>query len=87
MPAGNGSVSLELALFSFGTGPGDEVITSSRTYVASVSCAIMRGAVPVIVDVDPNSQCITTETIRAVLTPKTRAIVAVLGPGTESRFD
>ncbi len=73
----NGTLALELALMAFGIGEGDEVITASRTYVASASCAVMRGAVPVVADVDPDSQCVTAETIRAALTPRTRAIVAV----------
>jgi dTDP-4-amino-4,6-dideoxygalactose transaminase len=73
----NGSVALELALLAFGIGPGDEVITSSRTYIASAGCAVMRGAVPVIADVDRDSQCITAETIRAVLSPRARAIIPV----------
>jgi dTDP-4-amino-4,6-dideoxygalactose transaminase len=73
----NGSVALELGLMTFGIGHGDEVITSSRTYIASAGCAVMRGAIPVTADVDSESQCITADTIRAVLTPKTRAIVAV----------
>jgi dTDP-4-amino-4,6-dideoxygalactose transaminase len=73
----NGSVALELALLAFGIGPGDEVVTSSRTYIASAGCAVMRGAVPVVADVDAESQCISAESIRAVLTPKTRAIIPV----------
>jgi len=73
----NGSVALELALVAFGIGPGDEVITSSRTYIASASCAVMRGAVPVIADVDPDTQCLTADSIRAVLSSRTRAIVVV----------
>ncbi|OYU17894.1 MAG: aminotransferase [Rhodobacteraceae bacterium PARR1] len=73
----NGTLALELALEAFGVGAGDAVITASRTYVASASCAVMRGAVPVVADVDPDSQCVTAETLRAALTPKTRAIVAV----------
>jgi dTDP-4-amino-4,6-dideoxygalactose transaminase len=73
----NGTLALELALMTFGIGEGDEVITASRTYVASASCAVMRGAVPVIADVDAGSQCVTAETLRAALTPRTRAIVAV----------
>src|SRR5574340_882663 len=43
----NGTVALELALYALGVGPGDEVIVPSRTYVASASCAVMRGAIPV----------------------------------------
>ena len=73
----NGTVALELALEAFGIGSGDEVIVPSRTYVATASCAVMRGAVPVVADVDRDSQCITAETIAAVLTPRTRAVVVV----------
>lgn len=73
----NGTLALELALMAFGIGAGDEVITASRTYVASASCAVMRGAVPVVADVDADSQCVTAETLRAALTPRTKAIVAV----------
>ncbi|TYO94803.1 DegT/DnrJ/EryC1/StrS family aminotransferase [Desulfallas thermosapovorans] len=73
----NGTVALELALHALGIGPGDEVIVASRTFIASASCAVMRGAVPVMADVDPVSQNITAQTIAAALTPKTRAIIAV----------
>ena len=73
----NGTVALELALESFGVGAGDEVIVPARTYVASASCVAVRGARPVIVDVDLDSGCITAETARAGLTARTRAIVAV----------
>jgi dTDP-4-amino-4,6-dideoxygalactose transaminase len=73
----NGTVALELALHAAGIGAGDEVVVPSRTFIASASCAVMRGAVPVIADVDPQSQSLTAETIRDVLTPRTRAIVAV----------
>jgi dTDP-4-amino-4,6-dideoxygalactose transaminase len=73
----NGSVALECALKALGVGPGDEVITTSRTFIASASSAVMVGARPVIADVDRKSQNITAETIRRVLTPRTKAIVAV----------
>lgn len=73
----NGTVALELALHALGVGPGDEVIVPSRTFIASASCVVMRGAKPVMADVDPDSQNITVETARAVLTPKTKAIIAV----------
>lgn len=73
----NGTVALELALQVLGIGSGDEVIVPSRTFFASASCAFMRGATPVIADVDRDSQTITAETIRAVLSPRTRAIIAV----------
>jgi dTDP-4-amino-4,6-dideoxygalactose transaminase len=73
----NGTLALELALHAFGIGSGDEVITASRTYVASASCAVMRGATPVVADVDADSQCVNVATIRAALTPRTRAIIPV----------
>jgi dTDP-4-amino-4,6-dideoxygalactose transaminase len=73
----NGTVALELALQVLGIGPGDEVIVPSRTFIASASCAVMRGATPVMADVDRNSQNVTADTIRAVLTPRARAIIAV----------
>lgn len=73
----NGTVALELALRILGIGPGDEVITSPRTFIASASCAVAVGARPVLADVDPESQNITAESIRRVLTPATKAIIAV----------
>jgi dTDP-4-amino-4,6-dideoxygalactose transaminase len=73
----NGTVALELALYAAGIGPGDEVVVPSRTFIASASCAVMRGAVPVVADIDHESQTLTADTIRAELTPRTKAIVAV----------
>jgi dTDP-4-amino-4,6-dideoxygalactose transaminase len=73
----NGTVALELALYGLGIGAGDEVIVPSRTFIASASCAVMRGAKPVIADLDRDSQNLTVETIRAVTTSRTKAIVAV----------
>ncbi|MDR3725104.1 MAG: DegT/DnrJ/EryC1/StrS aminotransferase family protein [Terracidiphilus sp.] len=73
----NGSVALECALKALGVGPGDEVVTTSRTFIASASCAAMLGARPVFADVDRDSQTISAETISKVLTPRTKAIVAV----------
>lgn len=73
----NGTVALELALYAFGIGPGDEVITSSRTFIASASAAVMRGATPVIADVDPVSQNITLDEIKRLATVRTKAIIPV----------
>jgi hypothetical protein len=73
----NGTVALELALYALGIGAGDEVITTSRTFIASASCAVACGAIPVVVDVDPVSQNMTVDAIRAALTPRTKAIIAV----------
>src|ERR1700686_708880 len=73
----NGTVGLELALYALGIGPGDEVVVTSRSFIASASCVVMRGAIPVFADVDADSQNITAETIARVLSPRTRAIVVV----------
>jgi dTDP-4-amino-4,6-dideoxygalactose transaminase len=73
----NGTVALELALYALGIGPGDEVIVSSRTFIASATCAVMRGAKAVIADVDPDSQNLTAETIQPLLSSRTKAIIAV----------
>lgn len=73
----NGTVALDLALVALGIGRGDEVIVTPRTFLASVSCVVNAGGVPIFAEVDRDSQNITAETIRAVLTPKTRAIICV----------
>lgn len=73
----NGTVALDLALEALGVGSGDEVIVTSRTFLASVSCIINAGAVPVFADVNANSQNIDASTISAVLSPRTKAIVCV----------
>ena len=73
----NGTVALEGALRALGVGAGDEVITTSRTFIASASCAVAVGARPVVADVDRESQNITAKSIRKVLSPRTKAIVAV----------
>ncbi len=73
----NGTVALEAALRALGVGPGDEVVTTARTFIASASCAAAVGARPVTADVDRDSQNLTADKVRAVLTRKTKAIVAV----------
>lgn len=73
----NGTVALELALLALGVGPGDEVVTSPRSFIASASCVVMRGARPIFADVDRDSQNITPATIERVLTKRTRAIIPV----------
>lgn len=73
----NGTVALELALLALGIGPGDEVIVSSRTFIASASAIFVRGATPVVADIDPVSQNLSVATVQPLLTPRTRAIIAV----------
>lgn len=73
----NGTVALDLALQALGIAAGDEVVVTPRTFLASVSSIVNAGAVPVFAEVDRDSQNITAETIRAVLTPRTRAVICV----------
>jgi len=73
----NGTLALDVALKAIHISPGDEVIVTPRTFLASASCIVNAGAVPVFADVDRDSQNITADTIRAVLTPRTRAIICV----------
>lgn len=73
----NGTVALDLALKALDIGPGDEVVVTPRTFLASVSCVVNAGATPVFADVDRDSQNITADTIRPVLTERTKAILCV----------
>jgi dTDP-4-amino-4,6-dideoxygalactose transaminase len=73
----NGTLALETALHALNVGPGDEIITSSRTFIASASCAVALGARPVFADVDRDSQNLTAATIRPMITSRTKAIIAV----------
>lgn len=73
----NGTLALDVALKAVGVGPGDDVIVTPRTFVASVFCVMNAGARPVFADVDHDSGNMTAETVRSVLTPTTKAIVCV----------
>ena len=73
----NGTLALDLALKALGIVPGDEVIVTPRTFIASVSCVINAGATPVFVDVDRDSGNISPETIARGITRRTRAIIPV----------
>ncbi|MCB9989397.1 MAG: DegT/DnrJ/EryC1/StrS family aminotransferase [Rhodospirillales bacterium] len=68
---------LYAAMGAFGIGPGDEVIVPPYTMVASVTSAIVWGAIPVFADIDPDTFCISPQSIREKITPRTKAIVAV----------
>ena len=74
---GNGTLALDVAFKALGIGSGDEVIVTSRTFIASISSIVNSGAAPVFADVDLNSQNITLKSIRSVITNKTKAIVCV----------
>lgn len=73
----NGTVALDLALKALGIGAGDEVIVTARTFLASVSAIVTAGATPVFADVDRDSQNITPETVARVISPRSKAIIAV----------
>ena len=73
----NGTLALDLALKGLGIGPGDEVVVTPRTFLASATAVINAGAVPVFADVDPDTQNITPQTVASVITTKTRAVVCV----------
>jgi hypothetical protein len=73
----NGTVALDLALHVLDIGPGDEVVVTPRSFIASASTVALCGARPVFADVDPDSQNVTPATVRAALSSRTRAIIAV----------
>ncbi|HSV91822.1 MAG TPA: DegT/DnrJ/EryC1/StrS family aminotransferase, partial [Desulfobacterales bacterium] len=83
----NGTVTLEAALAALGVGPGCEVIVPARTFIATASAVVTRGAVPVIVDVDPASGNITAATIERAITARTRAVIVVHLAGWPSDMD
>jgi dTDP-4-amino-4,6-dideoxygalactose transaminase len=73
----NGTDAIELALRAMGVGPGDEVVVPSFTFYASAEAIPPTGASPVFCDVDPETMVVTADTVRAALTPRTKAVVAV----------
>jgi dTDP-4-amino-4,6-dideoxygalactose transaminase len=73
----NGTLALDVALKALGIGLGDEVVVTPRTFIASVSCVVNAGAIPVFADVEPDSGNISARTIAKVLTPRTRALICV----------
>jgi dTDP-4-amino-4,6-dideoxygalactose transaminase len=83
----NGTVALDVALKALGVGPGDEVVVTPRTFLASVSCVVNAGATPVFADVDLNSQNITAASIEAVMTEKTKAVIVVHLAGMPADMD
>ncbi|QUN06901.1 DegT/DnrJ/EryC1/StrS aminotransferase family protein [Shewanella yunxiaonensis] len=83
----NGTLALDVALKALGVGIGDDVIVTPRTFLASASTIVNAGANPVFADVDLNSQNITAETIEAVLTPNTKAVIVVHLAGMPADMD
>ncbi len=73
----NGTDAITIALRAMGVGPGDEVVVPSFTFYASAEAIGPTGATPVFCDVDPETYCATAATVAAVLTPRTKAVIAV----------
>jgi perosamine synthetase len=73
----SGTAGLHLLCIAAGVHPGDEVVTSPYSFVASANCAIYEGATPVFADIDPRTLNLSPESVEAVITDRTRAVVAV----------
>jgi dTDP-4-amino-4,6-dideoxygalactose transaminase len=73
----NGTDALTIALRAMGVGPGDEVVVPSFTFYASAEAIPPTGARPVFCDIDPDTFCVTAETVHAALTPRTKAVIVV----------
>ena len=73
----NGTAALDVALLALGVGPGDEVIVPDFTFVATASAVLHAGALPITVDVSPETQCLDPQQAEAAITERTKAIIAV----------
>jgi dTDP-3-amino-3,4,6-trideoxy-alpha-D-glucose transaminase len=73
----NGTDAITIALRAMGVGPGDEVVVPSFTFYASAEAIPPTGATPVFCDIDPSTYCVTADTVRAALSPRTKAVIAV----------
>lgn len=83
----SGTAALHMALAAVGVGPGDEVITSAFTFLASASCALHQNAIPVFVDIDPKTYCMDPTKLEAAITERTKAIIPVHIQGCPADMD
>lgn len=83
----NCTTALHLALLGVGVEPGDEVVTVSHTYIACANAIRQCGAVPVFVDIDPQTFCMDPRLLAAAITPRTRAIMVVHQIGMPADLD
>jgi len=83
----SGTAALHMALAAVGVGPGDEVITSAFTFLASASCALHQNAIPVFVDIDPRTYCMDPALLEPAITERTRAIIPVHIQGLPADMD
>lgn len=77
IPVGNGTDALQISLMALGLKPGDEVITPTFTFIATAEVVALLGLTPIVVDVDPDTFCMSVESVKKAITPKTKAIVPV----------
>ena len=83
----NGTMALSVALKALDIGPGDEVLVPPYTFIATASAALMIGAIPVFVDVDPETLLIDPSLIDAAVSPRTKAIIPVHHAGSPADMD
>ncbi len=83
----SGTAALHMALAAAGVGPGDEVITSAFTFLASASCAIHQNAIPVFADIDPKTYCIDPVSVEKAITERTKVIIPVHIQGCPADMD
>ncbi len=83
----SGTSALHMSLAAGGIGPGDEVITSAFTFLASASCAIHQNAIPVFVDIDPRTYCMDASKLEAAINERTKAIIPVHIQGCPADMD
>ena len=77
IPVGNGTDALQISLMALGLQPGDEVITPTFTFVSTAEVVALLGLKPVFVDVDPQTFCMSPESVKNALSPRTKAIIPV----------
>ena len=83
----SGTAALHAAMFALDIGPGDEVIVPAMTFAATANCVVYQGAAPVFVDVDPGTLVISPQRVKAAITARTRAVIAVDYAGQPADYD
>ncbi len=87
LTTGSGTAALHMALAAAGVGPGDEVITSAFTFLASASCALHQNAIPVFVDIDPRTYCMDPAKLEAAINERTKVVIPVHIQGLAADMD
>jgi len=87
LTTGSGTAALHMALAAMDVGPGDEVITSAFTFLASASCALHQNAIPVFVDIDPKTYCMDPNRLEEAITERTKVIIPVHIQGCPADMD